>query len=230
MAKFTPGPLAGAISGSIGGATFSHNRFGPYIRRRAIPVTSTTPYALDAKANFAAASTAWQLLAAADKLTWNTWALSNPITNSLGQTQQLTGHQCYTGLHARALACGKTPLTAPSVLPAPAPLTSLIQTCDIGAGTFDLQFLATPLGGADYLYIQAALTDSAGIHFVKNLLRFIGITAAAQASPFDHQAQVTARFGTLPPGNYVHAVVSVFSSISMLLSPPLKVRTIVSES
>lgn len=227
MAKFTPGALVGQISGSVGGTVFSHNRFGPYMRRRAVPVTSTTPAALAAKAALAAGSTAWQAMAAADKLAWNAWALVNPVINSLGQAQTLTGHQAYTGLFARGTKLALTPPALPPLIPAPSPLVTLTQSCDIGGGTFDLTFSSTPLGADKSLWIKAAVVDSVGINFVQNLLRYCGTSAAAQASPYDHQARIEAIFGTLIEDQYVHVEVMVFDQTTCLLSPPLGQKTIV---
>ncbi len=227
MAKFTPGAIAGQISGSIGGWTFSHSRYGPYIRRRAVPITSTTPAALKAKADFAAGSTAWQALAAATKLAWNSWAIVNPITNSLGQAQTLTGHSAFTGLFARAIKFALTPLTLPPLAPAPAPLTSLAQTCDIGPGAFELTFSTTPLPANESLWIDAAVVDSAGINYVQNLLRHVRLSPAAQASPDDHQNAIQNKFGTLAVDQIVHVSVSIFSHDTYLKSPPLRVSTIV---
>lgn len=227
MAKFTPGALVGQISGSVGGTTFSHNRFGPYMRRRAVPITSTTPAAMAAKAALAAGSTAWQALAAANKLSWNAWALVNPVTNSLGQAQALTGHQAFTGIYARCLKVGTATLTLPPTEPAPTPLTSLTQSCDIGPGNFGVAFTATPLGGTHNLWIRACVVDSLGINFVENLLRYVMISGAAQASPFDHEAAVEAVFGELAVGMIVHVSVAVFSQTSKLMSPPLRDTTVV---
>ena len=230
MAKFTPGALVGQISGSVGGTTFSHNRYGPYMRRRAVPVTSTTPAALAAKAALAAGSTAWQALAAASKLAWNSWALTNPITNSLGQTQTLTGHQAFTGLYARALRAASPTLELPPLEPAPAPLTSLTQTCDIGIGTFQLAFTPVPLAATEHLWIRAAVSDSIGIQYVENLLRFVYVSNPALAAPFEHLNALQLKFGTVAVGQIVYASVSVFSQTTKLLSPPLRDTTIVVET
>ena len=83
--KYMPGPLASALSGSVAGQTASRNRYGVYWRTRAIPVTSTTTAALNAKARFTSQSQAWQGETDATRLAWKEWALDNPITDALGQ-------------------------------------------------------------------------------------------------------------------------------------------------
>lgn len=227
MAKFTPGPMVAAVSGSQGGTVFSRNRYGAYTRFRAVPITSTTDAAVAAKAALAAASQAWQGLTADQKQAWAAWARSNPITDKLGQAQTLTGHAAYSGNHARALSLAVTPITDPPIIAAPAPISTITQSCDIGAGTFDLTFTPTPTGAAEKLWLRVAIVDSAGITYVQNLLKFVGVSGAAQASPFDHQTLVEARFGTLIVGQSVHTEVRVVSTASMLLSAPIKVVTVI---
>lgn len=227
MAKYTPGALVGQISGSVGGTVFSHNRFGPYMRRRAVPVTSTTPNAMAAKAALAAGSAAWQGLSATNKLAWRNWALVNPVTDSLGMAQALTAHQAFTGLYARCLRVGTATLTLPPIAPAPAPLLSLTQTCDIGPGNFELAFTATPLGADENAWLRATVVNSEGIHYVDNLLKYVMISAAAQASPLDHQTAIETYYGPMAVGNVVHVNFSVFSQTTKLMSPPLRVVTTV---
>lgn len=227
MAKYLPGPMATHISGSVGGTTYSHNRYGLYSRRRAIPVTATSSYAVNAKTRLSNRSQAWQGLTAAQRLAWREWAADHPVIDALGQQQLLTGHAAYVALNTRIDAMGGTAITDPPIIAAPPGLTSLVQDADIGAGDTDLTFTATPLAAGDYLWIKSAVIDSAGINYVENKLRFIGVSAAAQASPFSHQSLVEARFGTLIVGQYLHVEVSVFDVSTGLLSQPLKDVTIV---
>lgn len=227
MAKYTPGPLAGAISGSIGGATFTHGPYGAIIRRRAIPVTSTTTDAVNAKARLTSRSQAYQALTAAQRLAWDAWGQSNPVTDALGMPQALAGNACYIQLNTRLLQASQTPISAPPIDPAPTGLLTLVQDCDIGAGDTDLTYTATPLGAGTMLRIRAAVVNSASIHYVANLLRVIGYSAAAQASPFDHQSLLEAKYGTLSVGQYVHVLVDVLDTATGLVSSPLKAVTAV---
>jgi hypothetical protein len=230
MAKFTPGIAVAAVSGSTGGTVFSHNRYGAYMRTRAIPVKSTSDAALNAKQQLAQASQAWQTLTAAQRLSWNGWALTNPIVNTLGFKQVLTGHAAYVGLNSRLAHDGIAAITDPPVVPAPTGLITAVQDGDIGIGNFDLEFTASPLAANEKLWMKAALVDSAGINYVQNILRFIGTSAAAETTPFDNQALVEARLGTLIVGQYVHMSVQVFDDETGLLSAPRQSTVIVTET
>ena len=230
MAKSSPGPLAGAIAGSIGGATFSHNRFGTYIRRRAIPVTSTTEDALQAKARLTQLSQAWQGLTTPQKAAWNTWATTNPVTGPLGNQQVLTGHLCYIMLNTRLLQTGSTASATPPHIAAPGPLITLTLTGDIGAGDVSAIFTATPTGANDQLGIRACIADSLGINFVENLFRVIGNSAAAQASPYVFGAILEAKFGTPQVGDILHVKIDLLNDQNGQASAPIRAQVAISST
>ncbi len=225
--KYTPGIAVGAMSGSLGGTTASRNASGPYFRVRAIPVTSTTTDALAAKNRFATESARWSGISTANQLAWKAWAATHPINDALGQSQILQANAAFVGINSRLAQASATLIDTPPVERDPDGLLTLTQTCDIGTGTFDLAFTGTPLAADDILWIRAAVVNHGGINYVTNLLRVIGFSAAAQASPFDHQTQVEAKFGTLSVGQFVHVWIHVFDTTSGLLSAPFHVKTAV---
>lgn len=227
MALIRPGGLVGQISGRLGGDVYSHNRYGQYVRTGTNPITSTTSYALAAKARMTATSQGWQSLSAALKLAWNAWATTNPTINRLGESIHLTGHAAYVGINTRLLACGVAGITAPPIEPAPLPLVSLTLVADIGPGDFEFTYTATPLGANDYLWVKACVLDSTGINYVENYLRLVGVSAAAQESPFDPQTLIEARFGTVAVDQIIVGSVSVFDSVTGQLSAPLRCQATV---
>ena len=227
MAKFTAGPFVSAVSGSIGGTTFSRNRGGQYTRARAVPVTSTSVEALAAKARLATASVAWQGLTAGQRDAWAFWATANPSINTLGNSIILTGQQAYVGNHTRTALAGVAALAAPPVIAAPNALLTAVQDGDEGAGDVDLTFTATPLGAAEYIWLTAAITNSAGINYVQNLLRFCAVSAAAQTSPWDNESAIENRLGSLVVGQTLTVMPRVFSSVSGLLSRPIRASVVV---
>jgi len=222
MAKVMYGPLVGSASGSIGGATFSKNRYGTYIRRRAIPTVSTTEKALAAKAIMTSATQAWQGLDVGVQRAWNMWANANPVTGSLGQPQQLTGHAAYVGLYVRMFKLGQGPLAAPPLTPAPVGLEAVSVIADKTLGTCEITFLATPLGANTVLWIQGCYVASEGKHWINNLLRWCPISAVAPASPYDAFTNIESSLGTMTIGHRLILLVSVANNTSGLLSSPLR--------
>lgn len=227
MAKFTAGPFVASVSGSIGGTTFAHNKAGPYTRRRAIPTVSTTSFALAAKSRFATASSGFKLLTAPQRQGWDIFGQANPIQDSLGQSITLTGQQIFAGIRSRQLLAASALIVDPPIVGAPPGLTTMSITTDIGLGTFEIAFTETPLPAGLTLWIEAAKVDSAAINNVNNFTRFLGISAAAQASGFDFQALLETRFGPALVGQTVHAFVSIYSPDTGLVSTPLRARSVV---
>ena len=221
--KVILGPTIGQASGRLGSSVYSHNRGGAYIRNGSIPVTSTTPAALAAKARLTTVSQNWQTLTEAERLAWDQFALQNPRNDRLRQTVTLTGHAAYVSLQTRRLLAAQGFLASPPIDPAPNGLLTLTGTFDIGAGAFAIAYTATPLGAGVQLWLRAAVYESQGINYVQNLLRFVGRSASAQASPFDSQTLIEAVFGALTVGQRVTIMVSTYDTATGLLSSPMRV-------
>lgn len=230
--KVLYGPTIGQASGSLGGMVASHNRYGTYMRRRAHPIISQSEEAVAAKARLSALSKEWANVALASREAWATWAANTPIIDRLGQQQVLAGNAAYNLVNGRRAAIGAASLAVPPVDPAPAGLTSAALTADIGAGDFQVVFAGTPLAALTRIWCQVAVTTSSSQKYVKNKLKFIGLSAAAQASPFDAiaipaaiagtlKASIEARFGTLAVGNLVTLYLSVYSETTGLVSRPI---------
>lgn len=91
------------MSGSSGGTTYGRNRFGYYIRNRTKPVNPNTSKQSTARMNFSTASSRWRdVLNQTQRDGWNAYASGTPVTNKLGQTIYLTGHQWYVAYYSFA--------------------------------------------------------------------------------------------------------------------------------
>lgn len=96
MAIFTAGGGVAAVSGSVGGVTFSRNRGGPYMRTRAIPTDPGTTYQQDIRATVASLTSHWlNTLTPAQRAAWDTYALNVELPNSLGQYRNVGGIAMY---------------------------------------------------------------------------------------------------------------------------------------
>jgi len=227
MALVTAGPVVGQVSGRLGSNVFSRNRYGSYVRNGTIPITSTTEYALGAKARMTAATQAWQLLTAGQRLAWNQWGQSNPTVNRIGQSILLTGHAVFVGIHTRLAAGGFATILTPPMIPAPPPLITCALTADLVIAGWELVYTVATLDTNDVLWMEACVADSAGINYIENLIRFIGVSGLAEPSPYDNLTAIESRFGTLEVDNIVHLKVSVFNSVTGLLSAPLRCKATV---
>lgn len=199
-------------SGSIQANTHSHNRAGQYKRNRRSPVQPVgTGRRATVRAAFGAASTAWAGLTNAQRASWESFAPSHPVTDALGQSIVLTGHQMFVRVYASRLNVG---LAAPTLPPADLALPDVsdaVMTFSVATG-ISISFT----GAATSAPIAVAVSRpmSAGRGFNKTFWQppgTAGYTDAA-SSPFTlSTAAYAAEFGTPVAGQRVFARVTPYS-------------------
>lgn len=226
---FTPGVAVGALSGSLGGSTFSHNKGGPYIRTRAIPTNPDSTTQLERRAALATTSTRWRNLTNAERDAWAEWSRQNPITNALGQSINKSGHQSYVGLNSRILLASGTIIDVPPIISAPTAFLSVVQDADVGTGDTDLTFSAV-LASGNQVELWGAVVNSAGISYVKNLLKFIAFSPVDQASPWDNESDIVSVLGTLTAGQTLHIRAAQYDPATGLRSPFLESVVVVTDT
>lgn len=86
-------------SGSQADTTASRNRFGQYLRTRAMPTQPRTAAQLAVRSNLTEVSAAWRGLTDAQRVAWNAYAQAHPRTDSLGQSVKLTGHMAFNAVN-----------------------------------------------------------------------------------------------------------------------------------
>jgi hypothetical protein len=100
-------------SGSVAGTTSSHNRAGQYVRNRRTPTNAPTARRTAIRTAFGSQSSAYSALTPANQLAWIAAAATHPVTDALGQSITLTGHQLFVAINTQLLNCGGTVVTAP---------------------------------------------------------------------------------------------------------------------
>lgn len=93
--KYTPSALVSEFSGKQGSTVASHNRFGPYMRNRTIPVNTNTASQQNARNNLSSASKAWKALTAAQRAAWIAAATTILLYDRLGRPYTPTGFQYF---------------------------------------------------------------------------------------------------------------------------------------
>jgi hypothetical protein len=78
-------------SGSYAGVTSSRNRFGQYLRTRAIPVQPRTPKQTTIRSLFTAGSSDWRGLSDVQRTAWNDYAAQISYSDRLGSSYSPTG-------------------------------------------------------------------------------------------------------------------------------------------
>lgn len=187
-------------SGSVSGQTASRNRFGQYMRSRAIPVNPASGAQGLVRARLAANSAAWRQLTPAQRAGWSDLGLSMVRNDALGQSYTLQGNQAHASVNNNRLLCGLAVVTDAPGIVTPVALTTVTPT--ITAAAFSFVFAATPLAAATYCAVFASPQRSAGRNFEGDF-RFIKLSTAAQASPLIFTSEYTAKFGIPVLGNRI---------------------------
>jgi hypothetical protein len=183
-------------SGSQAGTTASRNRFGQYRRTRATPVNVNSSAQQDARNRLSAASSAWGALDDEDRAAWSYYADSHPITDSLGQSITLTGHQMFVSVNSALQNAGFDLVDAPDAS-APPDAPALGAHTDTAAG-FSFAFGTNPVPADTALVIETSPPLSPGRSFNGDF-RVVVVRAAAAANTL-LKAAMEAKWGTLVAG------------------------------
>lgn len=181
--KYTPGIAVGAMSGSKGGTTASHNRNGAYFRNRSIPVNPNTPAQTIVRNRISSLSSSWRALTQGQREQWSAVASTLPRVDSLGQTYYQTGLQLFTGYNSTLLLLGESTVTDPVPVDASPNIISAELTVT-ASDTGGSRLLVVDFGGtvgtsAERVLVYATAPISAGINFVgPSQFKFVADTPA----------------------------------------------------
>lgn len=179
-------------SGSYQGITSSRNRFGQYVRTRAIPVQPQTTFQLNQRARLSTNAAAWRGITDNQRAGWLSLGEMISRTDSLGQVYTLNGFGAYCSVNNNKLDAGDAAVADAPAIVTPADL--LTATITLTAAAFSVAYTATPLAAGVRLFIRCSLQRSAGRKFNGDY-RLIAVTAAAAASPANIFAAYSARAG-----------------------------------
>lgn len=195
--------LGNPQSGSLANQTASHNRAGQYLRSRRTPVNVIgTGRRAFIRSAFAAASSAWGALTPTQQNAWIAYANEYPITDALGQSITLTGHQAFVGIYVQCYNCSLTLPTVPPLANAvytPSVLTFVANetTTPAFAPTF------TPGPAASVLLVATSQMYGAGVNY--NGTWWQQVSAAATVATLNLLAGYTAHWGSLVTGKKLFA-------------------------
>lgn len=114
MAVVKFGPLVSAVSGSVGGVTFSKTRTANVARLWRAPTNKRTTRQMGIRRALSRASSRWfDALTDSQRSMWESYAATCEFTNPLGESYFLTGHQMYCRHQSLYYAFGLGDLTNP---------------------------------------------------------------------------------------------------------------------
>jgi len=192
--------LAPPQSGSYQGLTASRNRFGQYMRTRAIPVNPNSTQQGVMRGRLGGNSAGYRALTPAQRAGWAALGLLMVRTDSLGQPYSLQGNQAYISINNNLQDTGEAQISdAPAIA---TPVTLLTYALTLTAAALSLAYTATPLEADTYLLVYASPQRSAGRSFEGDV-RLLKVSTAAQASPLVALTEYTAKFGVPIVGNRI---------------------------
>ena len=184
--KFKSGFMTMA-SGSMGGMTASHNRFGQYLRSKVVPVNPNTSRQVAVRNYLATLAIRWkQTLTAAQRSAWETYAVNTETIDNLGSSRTLTGLNWYVACNSLRLLAGlaivddgPTEFGLAQLSPVSAAVTGSNDTAAVTFANTDQW--ATEVGGA--LLVFGSVGKSPSISFFAGPYRYANKVAGAVSPP-----------------------------------------------
>jgi len=210
-----------AVSGSIGGLTGSHNKGGMYFRARSQPVNTNTSFQQVVRNFLSQVTAAWQqILTAAQRAAWETYAANVPLIDSLGESRNVSGIAMYVRSNVIRLQAGLARIDAgPTTFSLPT-FTAPTVAVDATADEMDVAYTSTDawageVGGAMIAF--ASRPQAASINYFRGPYRLAGIVAGAATPPTSPET-LTLPFPVVV-GHVVHSKIAVVRADGRLSSP-----------
>ncbi len=166
MAIIKFGTLVIGARGTIGGATLSANKSGPYAKAWAKSGDQRSPLQTSQRARLTTAAQLWRTLTTAQKADWDTYAglSAQEKTNSLGETYEVSGFAWFLALTNNLLEAALDPILDAPVLTTPGTpvIDSLTFKATGAASDTTLTMDITSPGLDDLHIITGAVYNSAG--------------------------------------------------------------------
>lgn len=174
-------------SGSVGGLTYSRNRYGMYMRNRSLPVNPQTSFQVAVRSAMGTLTSRWvETLTAAERAAWETYAGAVQVLNKVGDAVFLTGLAMYVRCNMERAVRGTGVVdAAPTVydLGSLSPLTFAVTAATgvVSVGFDNTDGWATADGGLLMVYASRDLSPS--INFFAGPYRFAGVILGNTATP-----------------------------------------------
>lgn len=184
--------------GKQGGAVFSRNRGGAYIRNKVTPSNPKSASQTLQRNQLANYSQGWRGLTDAQRNEWNAAAPNFPYTDQFGDTYILSGQNLYIALNTSLIRAGGTAITAPPTAGSVSAPTTMTVTMAKGTPAASVAFTVSPVPANTGWNLYATTGMSAGRSFVSSQLRYIATIPAAGTTPYNALTAYTTKFGVVP--------------------------------
>lgn len=229
MAKVKFGAIVTDMRNKLGSQVYSRNRFGPYTRSFKATITSNTAAQIIARNRLSTFSASWKTLTQDERNAWNGSVESFRHTDIFGDLIRPSGFDLYVRLNCNLDQISQAPLIIPPIPQAMQGVSSLSVVASQGSNFVSITFLPAAVP-TDHTYILTATPCiSAGISYVKNLVRAISVLPSGTASPFLATADYLAKFGSITTGDRISVQIIAVNNISGQKLKPFNATCIVSD-
>ena len=196
------GVLIKGASGSLGGLTASHNKYGDYFRGRTTPVNPNSTRQQLVRSIFAGLSNAWSVdLTQTQRNGWNLYGQEVSVIDALGQMIHLTGYCHYLRSNSIALLAGVDRIDEP-------PTTFILGEPDeTMAGTISEATQKVSVAFDDtrawcsednaVMQISMSRPASPGVIWIPKINRVAGYIKGASAEPAQSPVEIAVPFAVV---------------------------------
>lgn len=135
-------PIYSKASGSQGGTTFSHNRYGMYTRSRSMPVNPSSPRQEEHRARLQFLTERWRsYITQNQRDAWDVYGDNVVMKNSIGEDVYLPGFNHYLRSNLARMAAGQVDISnAPDIFTLPDADTSIVASYSSATQNCTLSF------------------------------------------------------------------------------------------
>lgn len=227
MAKIKFTAFLADMRNKLNGSVFARNRGGAYVRTKVTPLNPQSVRQVAARNLLTSLAQNFRSLTQEQITAWNEAVTQWQTTDIFGDLVSPTGLALYVRLNANISNAGGTLLTSPPAPVGAEGLTELSLTATVTGSVYDITFLPAAVPANHTMYIESTSMLSPGINNANSRFRFIGVAAAADASPFDAYSFQTDKFGSLVAGQKAYVRCKFINKLTGEVSLALKASAIV---
>jgi len=222
-----PSAIIAEARGKCGGAVFSRNTYGAYVRTKVTPTNPSTSNQQSVRSQLTEISQYWRQLTDAQRSAWESLAKEVSRTNIFGDSVAYTAFNLFQVVNRNLQTIGEAIIDDAPSIEAIESVTSLTLTAAAGTPALSLAFVPSPVPTGFKMVIYATPQISAGISFVKSEYRKLKVVDAAGTSPSNLLSDYVAKFGALVAGKRIFVAAKLVSKTSGMASLQLQTSAVV---
>jgi hypothetical protein len=199
------------------------------MRNKTTPVNPQTSFQQNARSILASQSQAWSGVSQAQRNGWSALAQTLPFTDIFGDPKTLSGQALFVKLNVNLLKIGESAISSAPLKEAVPGIQATALTATVTAGTIsalNLTIAPATIPAGFSMVVFATPAINAGVSFVKNQFRQIGVAGAPLGGVIDLETLWNARFGAISAGQKIFIRIALVSQTSGQQGIPAEISAI----